>query len=78
MQEQELQGKGQRGGVALAFRRSACNFKERKINNIRNFEVMCAVGTIGKIGRKIVIFVAYLPPDMSVGAADQLIECVAS
>lgn len=24
------------------------------------------------------VFVAYLPPDLSVGAADQLIECVAS
>ena len=70
--------KARGGGVALAFRKSTCNFKERKIKNVKNFEVMCAVGNVRKIVRKVVIFVAYLPPDLTAGAADQLFECVAT
>ena len=47
------------GGVALAFRASVCNFKERKMKKMP-FETLCAVGNAGKIKRKLVVFVTYL------------------
>ena len=49
------------GGVALAYRASLCSFRERKIKNHHGFEILCATGTIGRISRRVVVFVIYLP-----------------
>ena len=51
------------GGVALAFRTATSTFKERKFKNPSNLEILCAVGSVGNIKRKVVVFVVYVPPD---------------
>ena len=61
------------GGVALAFRASVCNFKERKMKNMP-FETLCAVGNAGKIKRKLVVFVTYLPPQINAKSLEQFNE----
>ena len=74
---QEQTGKGfikRGGGVALAFRAYVCNFKGRKTKKMASFEIMCAVGTAGKIKRKLVVFIAYLTPQMSATSLDQFNE----
>ena len=67
-------GAQRKGGGALAFRSSLCNFKERKIRNIEGFELLCATGNAGKVQRKLVVFVAYLPPGMRAGRVEQFNE----
>ena len=63
------------GGVALAFRTANCNFRTRHLKQLsREFEVLCAVGKIGKIERTVVIFVVYIPPDMRAAALEKLRE----
>ena len=62
------------GGVALAFRTRTCHFKERKIKNAINLEILCAVGNVGKINRKVVVFVLYIPPRTSASQAEAIRE----
>ena len=51
------------GGVALAFRTANCNFRTRHLKQMnKDFEVLCAVGKVGKIERTVVIFIVYIPP----------------
>lgn len=49
------------GGVALAFRTGACPFKERKIKKAKTLK--SSVGNVGRINRKVVVFVLYIPPN---------------
>ena len=72
-------GKQQRGGgVAIAFRTDACNFKERKIKAIGDLEMLCATGRVANIKRKVVIFVIYLPPRTSKDQRENIIERLVS
>ena len=66
------------GGVALAFRASICNCKERKMKKMLPFETLCAVGNAGKIKRKLVVFVAYLPPQINARTLEQFNELLGS
>ena len=66
------------GGVALAFRSSSCNFKERKIKGVGTFEVLCVSGTVGSIKRKIVVFVVYIPPNLPNNKMPELNELLAT
>ena len=49
------------GGVSIIYRKSTCNFKERKIAG-NAFELVMAVGKIGKIARQIAVFCVYIEP----------------
>ena len=67
------------GGVALAFNTALCNFKPRQLKLIaKEHEVMCAVGKVGKVDRKIVVFVTYIPPGMRANQIQQHREALAA
>ena len=51
------------GGVAFAFDSKTCNFKQRTLRAGRKFEMLCAVGKVGKITRKFAIFTIYIQPN---------------
>ena len=66
------------GGVALAFNTGSCNFKRRQLKHIgKEFEVLCAVGKVGKVERTIVIFVVYIPPTMRTPELERMKELLA-
>lgn len=67
------------GGVAVAFNTALCNFKQRQLKVVsREHEVLCAVGKVGKIGRKVVVFVVYIPPGMRARQLEELKESLAA
>ena len=67
------------GGVALAFDVSSCNLKKRDLKHIKkDFEVICAVGRVGKVGRPVAIFAMYVPPSMKATEASLLKEQLAT
>ena len=53
------------GGIAILFRKDAVNLKEIKVGFDENFEVLCAIGNLGGISRKIVVIACYVPPNYS-------------
>ena len=66
------------GGVAIAFNTSTCNFKTRELKHIgREFEVMCATGRVGKVERRVVVFIVYVPPGMKAADLEKLRELLA-
>lgn len=66
------------GGVALAFNTALCNFKQRQLKIMtKEHEVMCAVGKVGKIERKVVVFVIYIPPAIKARQLEELREALA-
>ena len=56
------------GGVSVIYSKSRCSLRERKING-NNYELVLAVGRVGKLTRQVAIFCAYLEPRMK---ADEL------
>ena len=67
------------GGVAIAFNTATCNFKQRQLTHTsRNHEMLCAVGKIGKIDRKVAVFAIYIPPNTRALDAKALGEALAS
>ena len=67
------------GGVALAFDSNSCNFKRRNIAKQGNgLEVLCAVGNIKKITRKVAVFVVYIPPSSKSSDLTQMCELLTS
>ena len=61
------------GGVAVAFNTSTCNLKRRSLKSARkDQEVLCMAGRVGKIKRKVVIFVIYVPPASTVAQHEAL------
>ena len=65
-------GPARGGGVAFAFDTAACNFKERKVVSKEKHEILCVTGTVGKIKRKVVVFVIYVPPNTTAGRLSDL------
>ena len=67
-----------RGGVvAIAFNTANCNFKQRNLTHMKKeHEVICAVGKIGKIDRKVVIFLVYVPPNTRAAETEALKEAL--
>ena len=53
------------GGVAIAFRESACTFKEIQIQVQGNFEVVAASERFPGYSRQLVVVGCYLPPTYS-------------
>ena len=67
------------GGVAFAFNTATCNFKRRQLKQVPNrSEEICAVGRVGKIGRKLAVFVVYVPPSMRAAEFKELGEALAA
>ena len=61
------------GGVSIIYNKSKCNLKERKIRG-NNFELVLAVGKVGKIPRQAAIFCLYLEPRMKVSELKDLCD----
>ena len=67
------------GGVAFAFDTSTCNFKRRQLKNVpKGLELICAVGRVEKISKRIAVFVAYVPPSMRAGQFKEFGEALAA
>ena len=62
------------GGVALIYHLNRCSFKEVKLSNPGNFEVLATVGNFSGYSRKVVVLACYLPlnlkADQAAGALD--------
>ena len=59
------------GGVSIIFNKDTCNLKERKIVG-NKFELVVAVGRIGKLRRPVAIFSLYIEPRMKVDELSEL------
>ena len=64
------------GGVALAFNSARCNLKRKQIKT--NYEIVCAVGKVGKIERQFAVFSVYVPPKTRSAEFAELCEDLAS
>ena len=65
------------GGVSIVYDKSRCSMRERKIVG-NKFELVLAVGKIGKIKRPFAFFCMYLEPKMKAADLDELNELVCS
>ena len=59
------------GGVSIIFDKSSCNLRERKIVG-NKFELVMAVGRVGKIGRPVAFICVYIVPTMRVAQLEEL------
>ena len=59
------------GGVSIVYNLASCSFRERKITG-NDFELVAAVGKIGKVERPIAIFCIYVEPTMRVADLERL------
>ena len=67
------------GGVAIAFRTSACNLRRRHLKNRREGqELLCVTGRIAGVPRKVAVFVCYVPPDMRAAKFGELCDTLAA
>ena len=64
------------GGVSIVFNKSRCNLRERRIQG-NKFELVLAVGRVGKLSRQIAIFCLYLEPRLRVAEVAEINEMVA-
>ena len=62
------------GGVGFAFRTAIANFKERKIKNIKDYEILCVVGNVAGSKNKMVIFTLYIPQKTKVAQLEEITE----
>ena len=63
--------------MTLAFNSGTCNFRKRDLKLMdRQHEVLCAVGRVAKIPRKVVVFVVYIPPNTRVAEFTRLSEAL--
>ena len=63
------------GGVSIVYDKSKCSFRERKIGG-NKFELVVAVGKIGRLERQVAVFCAYIKPKMLVGEMQQLNDMI--
>ena len=67
------------GGVAIAFDTSTYNFKRRQLKHIpKELEIICAIGRVGKISRRITVFVVYVPPAIRASQFRELGEALSA
>ena len=70
---------GHGGGVAIAFNKGTCNFKERKLRNTTaGQEIVCAYGRIAGARRPVVIFSIYVPPKTNAEGRRLIAEALAA
>ena len=65
------------GGVSLVYSKLRCSLRERKIAG-NNFELVSAIGRIGKIPRQAAFFCLYVEPKMKVGELRNLTDLLHS
>ena len=65
------------GGVSIIFNKATCNLRERKIVG-NKYELVLAVGRVGKIERQVAFFCLYIEPRMRVAELKQLNELLNS
>ena len=53
------------GGVSIIFNKARCNLKERKLTG-NKFELVAAIGRVGKVQRQVAVFCVYIEPRMKV------------
>ena len=61
------------GGVSIVFNKLTCSLRERKITG-NEFELVAAVGRIGRVTRPVAVFCAYLEPRMRNTELDSLCQ----
>ena len=67
------------GGVAVAFRTKDCNLKWREMKSRKEGqEIMCVVGKVARVPRKVAIIVVYIQPDMKAAKFTELCDTLAS
>ena len=59
------------GGVSIIYSKTKCNFKERRIAS-KEFEIVVAVGKVGKLAKDVAIIAIYVEPKMKVAELDDL------
>ena len=64
-----------RGGVSIVFNKSRCSFKERKISG-NGFELVAAVGKVGKLARQVALFCIYLQPRIKAAELQQINDLI--
>lgn len=65
--------------MAVAFDLGSCNLKMRTLKHVPSrFEVMCVTGVVGKVSRKVVVFVIYIPPAIKAAELEVLREAVST
>ena len=63
------------GGVAFAFNTNTCNFKRKALMpRAGKFEILGIVGYVGKIPRRVVSFVVYIPPNTKAADLSEMRE----
>ena len=66
------------GGVAFAFNTNTCNFKRKALMpRAGKFEILGVVGNVGKIPRRVVSFVVYIPPNTKAADLSEIREALA-
>ena len=63
------------GGVSIVFNKDTCNLRERKISG-NKFELVLAIGRVGRVTRQVAIFCAYIEPKMKVGELGELCKLI--
>ena len=63
------------GGDLIAYNRAKITFKERKIRKSMS-EVICAVGRLDGVRRKIIAITVYLPPKINAAKLSDALACI--
>ena len=64
------------GGVALAFNTARCNLKRKNLKS--KYEMVGAVGKVGRIDRQVAVFSVYVPPKTRAAEFGELCEDLAA
>ena len=59
------------GGVSVIFDKNKCSFRERRIVG-NKYELVAAVGRVGKIPRQVAVFCVYLEPKLRVAEVKEI------
>ena len=63
------------GGVSIVYDKSRCSFRERKISG-NHFELVAAIGKVGKLARQVALFCIYIQPKMRVAELQELYDLI--
>ena len=63
------------GGVSIVFNKATCNLRERKIQG-NKYELVLAVGKVGRLQRQVAIFCLYIEPRMKVAELSALNDLI--
>lgn len=63
------------GGVALAFDTVSADFKVVKLAE-NKYEILCCVGSIDGVGKKVAVLVVYIPPQTNAATVEKINEFI--